>query len=144
MEGKITQRVYGIVKNDKGMILLSDEIFMDKRIVKLPGGGMEKGESPEQCLHREFMEELGCEISECRFVYKTDFLQFSLFNPGVQVICHYFDVRVRSEDKIPVKNKILDFEEEKDGAQAFRWVEKLDALNQLSFPTDRIALGLAS
>ncbi|AOR23640.1 NUDIX hydrolase [Clostridium taeniosporum] len=53
-----------------GLIFQNHKIAVIKLPVGyfLPGGGVEKGESHEQCLKREFMEELGCTINIKDFV----------------------------------------------------------------------------
>lgn len=51
---------YGIFKNESGLIAL----VKTKTGYFLPGGGIENGESPAECLKRECLEELGAEISE--------------------------------------------------------------------------------
>ncbi len=50
--------VYAIAYDDNGKILVVQ--VRDKLL--LPGGGMDKGETPEQALHREVLEETGWRI----------------------------------------------------------------------------------
>jgi kynurenine formamidase/8-oxo-dGTP pyrophosphatase MutT (NUDIX family) len=59
---------YGIVYK-KGMLLLIKQKggpYAGK--YDLPGGGIEFGESPEQALRREFIEEVACEFKSCTLV----------------------------------------------------------------------------
>jgi len=59
--------VYGIAFNNDGKIALiktSGGYF-------LPGGGIENSESHRMCLHREFMEETGYEISIGKYIGKA-------------------------------------------------------------------------
>ncbi|HJE50411.1 MAG TPA: NUDIX domain-containing protein [Tessaracoccus flavescens] len=44
---------------DEGKILLSNWIERDEVVWSLPGGGVELGESPEEAVHREVLEESG-------------------------------------------------------------------------------------
>jgi len=56
-----TKRIgaYAIIVNDAGLIAL----VKTKAGYFLPGGGIEGTESPEECLKRECLEEIGIEIS---------------------------------------------------------------------------------
>lgn len=72
--------VYGIyIKNDK-VLLIKKSRGPYKGMFDLPGGKIEKGESIEQALEREFIEEVGCKIKSFKFLgmneyscdYKTD------------------------------------------------------------------------
>lgn len=51
-----------ILRDQKGRTLLITKSFYPKGIYRLPGGGIEKGETPEEALRREAKEEFNREI----------------------------------------------------------------------------------
>ncbi len=54
--------VSAVVEND-GRFLLVEESAMGQRVISQPGGHIESGESPEQAVVRETLEETGCTVS---------------------------------------------------------------------------------
>ena len=50
----------GIILNDNGELAIFNKT--NKNEYKLPGGGIDEGESPEDAFKREILEETGCEI----------------------------------------------------------------------------------
>lgn len=87
-------RVYGILLHE-GKILVNEEEIQGKRVVKFPGGGLELGEGIQDCLCREWMEELGLKIEVGNHIYTTDFFQPSAFDNS-QVISVYYYVHCSS------------------------------------------------
>ena len=75
MVNKFNIRVYGIwLKGDK--ILMSNENIEGFKMLKLPGGGLEYGEDPIDCVLREFKEELDVTIRLDRLLHTTtNFIQ---------------------------------------------------------------------
>lgn len=57
----VTWRVsaYVIVKKDNAMLILKNK---NEKLYDIPGGGIEMGESIEEALHREAMEEAGASV----------------------------------------------------------------------------------
>ena len=55
---------YAVILDDGGNVALVEAPAAGgpERGLFLPGGGIEPGETPEACLRRECLEELGCEI----------------------------------------------------------------------------------
>jgi 8-oxo-dGTP pyrophosphatase MutT (NUDIX family) len=51
--------VKGVVYDDAGRILLA---YNERQEWELPGGQLEEGESPEQCVAREILEESGLRV----------------------------------------------------------------------------------
>ena len=137
-----TVRVYGLVINKTAQILLSDEYLYDRRMTKFPGGGLEFGEGPEDCIKRESLEEFGQEIEIADHFYTTGFFQRALFFENRQLISIYYIIKFKDEPRFHISEKPFDFPEE-NGRQSFRWV-KIDDLNEedLSFPVDRYVLEL--
>src|ERR1041384_413000 len=81
-------RVYGIWIED-GHLLVNEELIRGRRVIKLPGGGLELGEGTIDGLKREWMEELGLDINVFQHYYTTDFFQQSAFDDS-QVISIYY------------------------------------------------------
>lgn len=135
-------RVYGLLINEKGQILLSDEEEYGFRFSKFPGGGLEYGEGLIDALKREFIEECNAEVEVLEHFYTTDFFIKSVFNES-QVISVYYIVKPMSELSLSFKEKIFDFDEEGDLLQAFRWkdVTALE-LGDVTFPTDQKVIEL--
>ena len=90
MDKRFNIRVYGIWINDN-KILINEETFKDRTIIKFPGGGLDWGEGIIDCLKREWKEELNLDIEVLQHFYTTDFFQASAFDNS-QVISIYYRV----------------------------------------------------
>lgn len=104
-------RVYGILKNEAGQVLVSDEYIRGKYYTKFPGGGLEFGEGTRDCLKREFMEEMRLSVDVGEHLYTTDFFQMSAFNPQHQIVSIYYAVKPLEPIKVPIRSQPFDFDE---------------------------------
>ncbi|QQR87153.1 MAG: NUDIX domain-containing protein [Flavobacteriales bacterium] len=138
---RFTIRVYGLLlHNDR--VLVADEIIKGQRITKFPGGGLEYGEGTKDCLIREVREEIGVEAFDVRHFYTTDFFQRSTFHAEeIQVLSLYYTFRVHVPDALPVIDRPFAFAEEKEGAEAFRWLDLATSTTEaVHLPIDKVVL----
>lgn len=140
---KFNIRVYGILLNAAGEVLLSHEEIDGFGFTKFPGGGLEWGEGLVAGLVREFMEEAGLEIEVLDHLYTTDFFQPSAFNPNDQLISVYYHVRsVVSLDTLTLERREL-VEANRTSFQHFSW-KSIAMLEEqdVTFPIDRKVVSL--
>ena len=131
-------RVYGLLI-ENGQVLVADEKVHGQLITKFPGGGLEFGEGPAECIVREWQEELGQKIEVGSHFYTTDFFQRSAFRNEDQVISIYYLVEALTETRIEIRNRPFDHREGE--REAFRWQEIASAVQEdLTFPIDRVVL----
>ena len=137
MKYNFNVRVYGLLINERGQVLLSDEEENGFRFSKFPGGGLEFGEGLINALEREFVEECNTEVEIIEHFYTTDFFIKSVFNDS-QIISVYYIVKPIAELVLNFKEKIFDFDAEGEILQAFRWKD-ISALeiDDVTFPTDQ-------
>ena len=98
MNKRFNIRVYGIMIHD-GRLLVNEELIKGRKIIKLPGGGLDWGEGTKDCLVREWKEELGVDIKVKQHFYTTDFFQHSAFDDS-QVISIYYMVAGEMPEQI--------------------------------------------
>ena len=135
---KFNLRVYGLLIKDKTEILLSDEYVLDTYMTKLPGGGLEFGEGPEDCIKRECIEELGQEIEIIDHFYTTGFYQKALYYTDHQLISIYYLIRLKNSPQFKISTKAFDFPDKTNGNQSFRWVNIQDFdEDTMNFPIDK-------
>lgn len=128
-------RIYGILIRE-GSVLLTREVHKGNPMLKFPGGGLEFGEGPKDCLVREFKEELGADIRVESHFYTTDFFQVSAFHPDKQVISIYYTVKL-TEMSPGICSREMRENDENNWVHP-EWVD-LSALEitDLTFPIDR-------
>ena len=134
---KFNIRVYGLlIENDN--VLVVDEIVRGNPVTKFPGGGLELGEGPKECLVREFKEETGINVQVTRHFYTTDFFQQSAFNPDDQIISIYYVVENSLGQKSDLANIPFEDHQSTETILAFRWI-KLTALTEqeVTLPIDK-------
>lgn len=142
----ITLRVYGILKDESGRILVSDEFIRGAYYTKFPGGGLEFGEGTRDCLKREFKEEMDLEIEVLDHLYTTDFFQMSAFREGDQIVSIYYWVKPLEPIKAPLRETPFDFDErelkmyEATGeTETFRFINGKDfSAECVSLPIDKV------
>lgn len=121
---KFNIRVYGLWINSNHEILVCDETYNGMQMTKFPGGGLEFGEGPVDCLKREWKEELDLSIKIIRHFYTTDYFQPSVFNSKDQLISIYYLVSGKTKDL--------------NTTQKVRWIP-LNNIHQdmVTFPIDK-------
>lgn len=131
-------RVYGILQNSKGEILLSDECRNGYAFTKFPGGGLEWGEGIKECLIREFKEELHIDVQVGQLFYLTDFFQESAFRTTDQLISIYYQIDYSLVDQLVFEHYTTPLT---SNDEKFRWVS-IHHLNEndLTFPIDKIVV----
>lgn len=128
MIDKINIRVYAIYVNKNQELMALDEGYAGKKLVKLPGGGLEFGEGTLQCLHREFAEELNLKIEVLEHFYTQEEFLVSMFRENEQLLTIYYTVNILNLDEL----KILD-----DSIENVKWIS-LQEENPLPLPIDKI------
>jgi len=138
LPSRFTIRVYGLIINDRKEVLVTDEFQLDVKMTKFPGGGMDFGEGPVDCLKREMREECQQEIEDIQHFYTTDFYQKALFWEDYQLISIYYLARLKEPVQFRVSSVAFDFPEMTNGNQSFRWISA-ELLNpdEFTFPIDK-------
>lgn len=107
-------------------------------MTKFPGGGLEYGEGPPDCLLRECREEMNLDIKVTGHFYTTDFFQPTRFYDNTQLISIYYRFELPINHGLSISKKKFDFEETKNGMQSFRWIP-LSSLtpDDMTLPVDK-------
>ncbi len=133
---EIKLRVYAIIERDDN-ILLSNEKVGDFGFTKFPGGGLELGETPIECLKRELKEELEIEGFNYKLFHISETFVQNRFNLLQQVIGIYFLVDLDSNqvDTINLYLEKSKVEEKLTLTNRF-WAKKGDLGTLLTFALD--------
>lgn len=107
----------GVVYNQRGQVLVGQRVVKDQYFQKweFPGGKLEKGETAEQALKREFLEETALELRESK-----ELMMVEHDYPDRQVRLYVHTVH-------SYKGEATELE-----GQALKWVEVSD-LDELDF-----------
>lgn len=143
-------RVYGVLVNDKGQFLVSDEFVRGMYITKFCGGGLEFGEGTIDCLKREFIEEMRLPVDVISHIYTTDFFQMSAFNPAHQIISIYYRVKALSEIMVPIRDEPFQFDaaqmenyERTGETETFRFIDRSNFSEAcFTLPIDKLVANL--
>lgn len=135
---KFNIRVYGLLFNEDGDILVSDEERFGNKFTKFPGGGLEYGEGITSCLKREYLEELNQKIEIVEHFYTTDFYQKSAFDNQDQLISIYYMVKPIGVLNFKISKNPFDFNRESSVFQSFRFIPiKTLSENIFTFTIDK-------
>lgn len=100
-------RVYALRIIDHKIMIVEEE-YLGKTIIKFPGGGLEYGEGTINCLKRELMEELEVEVDTITHYYTTDFFQKSAWDDR-QIISIYYLVDFTMNAPFAIRNEVGHF-----------------------------------
>ena len=127
MIDKFNIRVYGIcIVNDK--ILALKEEYAGQTLIKLPGGGLEFGETTIDCLKREFSEELNLSIKIKSHYYTQEEFLVSRFKSNEQLLTIYYLCEIENLEDLIISDPLI---------EQIMWLPITED-NQLELPIDRI------
>ena len=132
MIDKINIRVYALCIKDNKVLALHEEYAGDF-LLKLPGGGLENGESLVECLKREFQEELNLEIEVKEHFYTQDDFLVSRFRENEQLLTIYYLAEIKNEEDLLILDPCIEKAE---------WIP-LDGENPFPLPIDKRVFELA-
>ena len=132
MIDKINIRVYALCIKDNKILALHEEYAGDF-LIKLPGGGLEFGESTIECLKREFQEELNVDIHVTEHFYTQDDFLVSRFRDNEQLITIYYLAEILNEEDLLILDPCIEKTE---------WFA-LDGENPFQLPIDKRVFDMA-
>jgi 8-oxo-dGTP diphosphatase len=118
VSNRIRVRVCGLLETDEGLLLVNHTGLYGHDFWLPPGGGLEFGETTEECLKREFWEECGLKIEPGHFLFAC-----SVINRPIHAIELFFRVKYidgtiitghdpeRGSEQIISEVKIIPFKE---------------------------------
>ncbi len=119
---KVRYGARGIVVSEDGLIAIFNK--KAKNEYKLPGGGIDEGETPEEAFQREVLEETGCKIDNITQLGITKELK-SLDN--FQQISYVFSAKVSE-----ITNELNLTQKEKDEGAELIWLTLEEALDKIT------------
>ena len=143
-------RVYGVLINEEGAVLVADEKIKGQYYTKFPGGGLEFGEGTRDCLVREFLEELNLKIEVGDHLYTTDYFQVSAFNPDHQIISIYYTVKALEPLGVRLNTEPFQFDEaqlqsyeDRNETESFRLIPLAQLTEEMvTLPIDKLVVRL--
>ncbi len=137
-------RVYGLLFYDDRVLTVHEQLN-EYAFTKFPGGGLEYGEGLEECLMREFQEEMQIEIQLDEMIYVNEFFQASAFRKQDQLIAMYYRVYTKAWDTVERLVAQPPLEVKADHLLDFQWQPIDDKLSQtMTFPVDQKVAELIS
>lgn len=109
----------GIIINEEGKVAIFNKV--NKNEYKLPGGGIDKGETPEEAFKREALEETGCEIE---IIQDLGTIEEHKSLDDFKQISYLFVAKVIKDN-----HKLNLTEKEKDEGARLMWVDEQEALS---------------
>lgn len=120
---------YGIVLNGNKLLVVYNEVEHDYSLV---GGGIEIGESPENALKREFIEESGYLIENLREFVNIDCFWVKRNGETMETDAIFYLAKVNELD---IQNPTEDFHTPK-------WINLDGAIDLIEYPYQKEALRL--
>lgn len=119
---KIRYGARGIVKRYDGLIAVFFK--KGKNEYKLPGGGIDEGESPEVAFEREVLEEVGCEVIDIKLLGITKELKSK---ENFQQVSYVFTSTVTKDT-----GNVQMTQKEIDEGGSLLWLTPEDALEKIT------------
>lgn len=89
-----------ILDQSRSNLLIEANIGFGSQFYNFIGGGLEVGETLEECLQREYMEELQAEVDNFRFLFVLQNL-FTYQSEIRHALEFYFEIIVQSDIRLP-------------------------------------------
>lgn len=122
----------------RGIVVSGEKIAIfykeNKNEYKLPGGGMDKGETPEECFIREVREEVGCLIEN---VTEIGTIEEHKGATNFKQISHVFVAKVKRD----LHELNLTEKEVIEGGKLL-WVDLNEAISLISGSFDKLKAGV--
>ena len=109
-ENNVRVRVCGLLRNNKGILLLKHQnIGKDRFLWSPPGGGVDFGERTEDSLKREFREETNMEIAPIRYLFANEYMdhKFHAIELFFEVEHIRGELKLGRDPEVPRKEQIL-------------------------------------
>ncbi len=107
---KVRVRVCGILI-EQNQILLAKHVGIGEEglLWSPPGGGIEFGETIEQTLKREFLEETGLNVDPIKLLYTNEYISESLHAVEFffQVQRHSGEIKTGTDPELPTDNQMI-------------------------------------
>lgn len=125
---KLRKGARGIVIREDGKIAVFNKLY--KNEYKLPGGGIEEDEKPEEAFYREVQEETGCKVEIVKCLGVTE--EYKCKNNFKQISYVYVSKVIEDTKKLNLTQK------EKDEGATLIWVKPEKALELIKNCIDEL------